>query len=134
MSYMLDRVWMNFDRFISQKSPEKLHQLHPWEPACLADFIQVWMEHGDGIRECHGDRLTFAFVLSSIIDAWVRDPGITDYLSDDPDDPDEWGPTVERRVTTVFGNMGFRGHQIMDPFWFEEFAFQRLRDNPPRIP
>ncbi|WUI02877.1 hypothetical protein OHR68_14070 [Spirillospora sp. NBC_00431] len=91
------------------------------DPECLADFIQAWMESGEGIRACLGDRQTFTLAVIAIIDHWGSDPGVTDFIS-----VTEGQPTVRRPVDSIFGPRGFDDHDVTNPHWFATFVFREL--------
>lgn len=104
-------------------------ELNPYrgkeEPVCLADCIQAWMQSGEGVRACLGDRQTFTLVVIAIIDHWLKDPSVTDYVR-----PNQGGVT-ERRVHSVFGDRGFDDHDITDSHWFATCTFHELHGMRP---
>lgn len=86
-------------------------------PTCLADFIQAWLYHGHGVGVCLGDFQTFTIAFIAIVNAWLKEPSMLDYV------PDEDEPVVEeRRVDTIFGDQGYR-HRALDPHFFARCTF-----------
>ncbi|WP_330266280.1 hypothetical protein [Streptomyces griseorubiginosus] len=124
--WVADTPLVDFQDFVisSECSPEEAGRLQGKEPNCLADYIRLWVEHGDGIRSCLGDHKVFLIALIAIINKWTQEPEILDY-STDPDPITRESEYIERRPGSIFGEQELR-HIILEPHWFATFAFREL--------
>jgi hypothetical protein len=119
------RVVPNFEQFVLGNSPE---DSGPGQRTCLADFIRLWMEKGDGVRCCLGDYHTYLIGVIVIADKWSRDPTVLDY-------PTPGGPQIQsRRVSELLSNSPAR--DILDPDFFAarayNYAHRPNRDTEPQ--
>ncbi|MDQ1039921.1 hypothetical protein QFZ75_006337 [Streptomyces sp. V3I8] len=121
-----DGPWFSFQEFTAHWSPEQIRGPLAHDPTCLADFIQVWVQRDDGIRTCRGSREVFLYAVLVITDFWERDKSgaFLHYVTDD-DPATGDSEIIERYVETVFGDKG-TDHPILDPDWFETWAFRKL--------
>ncbi|MEU8860917.1 hypothetical protein [Streptomyces umbrinus] len=127
VEWVVDTPVCSFREFALDASPEKVKKGLSSEPDCLADYIRVWVESEEGVRACLGDHRVFLTSVIAIINDWMEDPGILDYVTDG--DPDRDQKIIERPVQTIFGEDDLK-HVILDPDWFATFAFRKLH---PRV-
>ncbi|MBJ6647140.1 MULTISPECIES: hypothetical protein [unclassified Streptomyces] len=124
------RVNYDFEDFTATTSTEEIRFS---DQACLADYVEAWVRCGRGVRVCCGDFQTFMIALTAIIDDWIADSSILDYVKENPD-PEESSEIVPRRVSSIFGKMGM-SHRVLDPDFFATQTFHELHgrngEDPP---
>jgi hypothetical protein len=125
-----DAPYGSFEEFTAHWSPDQISSALSYEPTCLADFIQVWVQGDDGIRICRGSREVFLFAVLVITDAWEgQKDGVFLHYVGDTDQVTEDSEIIERYVETVFGEKKTR-HTILNADWFETWAFRKLHARP----
>jgi hypothetical protein len=117
----------SFLEFVNDSSPGDLEKVWPGTPACLADFIEAWARSGHGIYACNGNHGTFLGIVIAIIEGWLDQPDLLDYVPDEGSG--EQG--VERRVSSIFGERG-TDHRILDPDFFTMWKFRWLHGREPK--
>ncbi|MFF5498967.1 hypothetical protein [Streptomyces aquilus] len=65
-----------------------------------------------------------------IIDEWLKDESSLDYVKEDPD-PEESSEIVTRRVSGIFGRLGYQ-HHVLDPDFFAMCTFNELHGGKDR--
>lgn len=93
-----------------------------FDPTTLAEYIQAWLEWGDGVQACLGDVRIYLTGILLIVDEWLTDPGLLDYHGNRRNDP---LGDMERRVTRVFGSTQL--DDILDPDYFMRVSFDAQR-------
>lgn len=100
-----------------------------WTPGgltCFADFVYVWLRSGKGVRACQFNWETFLIALHGLIDNWMSDPKVTDYVEGRSEEDEGNGPIiVTRLVDSIFGESGLE-HRILDPHFFAQCVFTEL--------
>jgi hypothetical protein len=118
-----ERVISSFRSFVSRSSPDDLYQYNAtFDPTTLAEYIQAWLEWGNGVQACFGNVRVYLTGVLLIVDEWIIDPGLLDYHGSMHGDP---RGDVERRVTQVLGSTQL--DDILDPDYFMSIAFDALR-------
>ena len=141
MTYnLMTRIaYLAFEDFMTKTSDEQLAKLNAdTRPTCLADFIQAWVESGEGVRSCAADYPCFLVAVVHIIDKWMKgvDGDLLDYiplLAYIPTEEEHAAGApgvVERHVDSVFGDEHGTGHRILDQSWFTLMAFRHLHPRP----
>jgi hypothetical protein len=118
----------SFAEYAIDQPTERIRELIGREPRYLSDFIEAWLLNGGGMDVCNGDFATFLTATIVIVNIWLGDPGVTDYvkhLKDGVETFDEDYDTseiIERRVQRVE-----RDDELSCPFLFDQYYFERLR-------
>src|SRR5882672_5285803 len=89
----------SFTEFVMELPPVKLATK---EETSLAGYIHAWVRSGHGVRACLADFQTYLTALPVIIDHWMRDPEVLDYVPSKPDGDYDKSGRIERRVDRVF--------------------------------
>ncbi|MGW3993920.1 hypothetical protein ACWEF6_10570 [Amycolatopsis sp. NPDC004772] len=130
MSYatIYNAVYGSFHEYAIDQPTERIRELIGHEPKYLADFIEAWLLNGGGMDVCHGDYTTFLTATIVIVNIWLGDPGVTDYVKHPEDDgqtldeDDDTFEIIERRVQRVQ-----RSDELSGPFLFDQYYFECLR-------
>jgi hypothetical protein len=126
-SSIADNGLSSFEAYTAETSPEQVHKHLADEPVCLADYIQAWVQSGDGVRQCNGDFQTFLITVIGIIDEWRTDERFLDYVTSEHERSTSALTAIKRRPKTVFGERGM-DHVILDPHFFATRTFRWLHD------
>lgn len=129
--FVADQPVCSFRDFTVETSPEKVRSNLFKEPTCLADYIRVWVECGEGVHACLGDYQVFLIAVIAIINDWRTDPKLLDYVTDGDPVTGE-SEIIERRLGTIFGEDDLR-HIIFDPHWFATFVFRELHSSSTKL-
>ncbi len=110
-------VCVSFENFVVELPPEKLGDR---SDRCLMDYVQAWVESGEGIRDCAGNFETYLLAVIAIINLWTERPEVLTYVPED-----ETSENIQRNVSSIFGG---NGRFALDRHWFAQLAFaQRHR-------
>lgn len=122
-----DSGMSSFQDYTASTSPESLRRHLGDEPTCLADYIQAWVQCGEGIRWCIGDFQTFLITVIGIVSEWKSDVRLLDYVTSDEERAAGADQFIERRPETVFGERDL-DHVIVDPHFFAVRTFRWMNN------
>jgi hypothetical protein len=127
MKSVSGRAYDSFLRYCRETPPSMMFPDDPHD--FLADYIRSWVKSGHGVRACLGDFQTFLMAVTAIIHYWHKEPMTLVYAPEDVDGNVDETKVVERTIHNIFPAGASIVHEIFDPDFFTECAFNELHGN-----